>query len=456
MRGREDSVRHARWPTRRCAGRRPEGGRRRFPILRSFKYVEGKWAPPLRRWVQTFHPRGKSPGCFTGVPAGAMDIGHRRDAADEGCRQPCANPVPMRSSRLTAGKTLGRKGTAPPSSMCARLRRSSSARRRKGSRVPPLVGPDHVAGVLGVPSVARSAAGRVTAARLPVPGADPSTTGSAQIPAPTGPSRHADPGPPRRTAGTSGQITTFAVHPALARPALPSPQGLSTLRLAATRPPPERASAGGHRASVCAALPVRARPVPTQSRTALPQNSLKTLDAAVPTPVSVARSVSLRLTCPRAGETSIARGPGSALGPRPWRGVGSPSHGEAVPRAPRTKAPETPRARSVRFAPAAGTARRPRPTRLWAVKTVRSLAGVATAQSARAVGRCIAAEAPRIEVQLWYRAPERAKHLATFCILCDVARSAESRPVGCRLPGLAQFDRAPARASAVPTTWRMA
>ena len=216
------------------------------------------------------------------------------------------------------------------------------------------------------------------------------------IPAPTGPSRHADPGPPRRTTQNSGQITTFAVHPALARPALPSPRGLSTSRLAATRPPPERASAGGHRASVCVALVSLARTVPTQSTPAPTQNSLKTLTsfaqrARLSPPPSV-----LPVSCDSgAGETSFARGRGSVLGPRPRHGLRRPSHGDACARATRTKAPPAPPARSLRFAPAAGTATRPRPTRLWAAGTVRSWPCLATAQSARAVGRRTAAEAPR-------------------------------------------------------------
>ena len=108
-----------------------------------------------------------------------------------------------------------------------------------------------------------------------------------------------------------------------------------------------------------------ARTVPTHT-------PLKTLDVVVTKPVSVARSVSLRLTCPRAGETSIAHGPGSGLSPRPWRGVSRPRHWNAFARAPSMKAPVATRARCLRFAPAAGTARRPRPMRLWAAETVRA------------------------------------------------------------------------------------
>ena len=67
-----------------------------------------------------------------------------------------------------------------------------------------VVGPDHVAGGHGVPSVARSAAGRITAAGLPVAGTARGR-GLSRIPAPTGPSRHADPGPPRRTAQNLGR-----------------------------------------------------------------------------------------------------------------------------------------------------------------------------------------------------------------------------------------------------------
>ena len=192
-----------------------------------------------------------------------------------------SSPAPMRAPRWTTGKISSAARVpvrrAPCAGGCSVLRARNG---EPGRAWRPLVGRDHVGGVLGVPAVARTEAGRVTAARLPVPSTPPPTTTAGQLPAPTGPSRHADPGPPRRTAGNSGQITTIAVHPAVARPALPSPQGLSTPRPAATRPPPERASGGGHRASVCVALVSSARTVPTQ-------NSLKTLDAAVPKPVSV-------------------------------------------------------------------------------------------------------------------------------------------------------------------------
>ena len=278
-----------------------------------------------------------------------------------------------------------RSGESHVREVVAFLERAAANR---GRAWPPLVGRDHVGGVLGVPAVARTEAGRVTAARLPVPSTPPPTTTAGQLPAPTGPSRHADPGPPRRTAGNSGQITTFAVHPARARPALPSPQGLSTPRPAATRPPPERASEGGHRASVCVALVRLARTVPIQ-------NSMKTLDTAFAQPVSLPPFRLTSLTKNEPGETSLAHGAAAAHDMGPRHGVRSLPSCDAFTCATPGSAPVTTRARSLRFAPAAGTATRPRPTRLWAAETVRSWLGVAPAQSARAVGRRKAAEAPR-------------------------------------------------------------
>ena len=172
-----------------------------------------------------------------------------------GAGRTSSNPAPMRASRLTARKTslvaTVRRLRAPCAGGCAVPRARNG---KPGRACPPWwveITWEAFSGSLLAPGRRRAASRR---RHCHSPARPRPTTTAGQLPAPTGPSRHADPGPPRRNAQNSGQITTIAVHPALARPALPSPQGLSTPRPAATRPPPERASGGGHRASVCVAL----------------------------------------------------------------------------------------------------------------------------------------------------------------------------------------------------------